>query len=106
MREVEIGIYCYLTADVLTQVLQKRSLSSPLQNIWILSKVLNLIGCHGNWKAKFMKKYLKITSEAIRGMKLKLYRNVHNISLYKSYVFIAVVHVFSLLLQLKVSIDL
>ena len=29
MGEVEIGIYCYLTADILTKVLQKCSLSSP-----------------------------------------------------------------------------
>ena len=52
------------------------------------------------------KKYSKIiSSEAIRGMKLKLCRNV-NISLYKNCVFIAVAHVLSLLWQLKVSIDL
>ena len=51
-------------------------------------QLLNLIGCHGNWNAKFAKKYSKIlSSEAIRGMKLKLCRNVHNISLYKKYVF-------------------
>ena len=24
--------------------------------IWILSKMLNLIGCRGNWKGKFAKK--------------------------------------------------
>ena len=49
---------------------------------------MNLIGCHGNRNAKFAKKYSKIfSSEAIRGMKLKLCRNVHNISLYKYYVF-------------------
>ena len=56
------------------------------------------------------KKYSKIIfSEAIRGMKLKLCRNVHNISLYKSYVFfffVAVAHVLSSLWQLKVPIDL
>ena len=32
MRKVEIGIYCCLTADILTKVLQKCSLSSPLLN--------------------------------------------------------------------------
>ena len=81
-------MYCYLTADILTKGLQKYSCSSPLPTIWILSKPLNLIGCHGNRNAKFVKKYLKIfCSEAIRGMKLKLCRNVHNISLYKNYVF-------------------
>ena len=35
-------------------------------------------------KSKFAKRYAKIiSSEAIRGMKLKLCRNVHNIKLYK-----------------------
>ena len=54
-----------------------------------------------------MKKCSKIiSSEAIRGMKLKLCRNVHNISLYKICVFIAVAHVLSLLWQLRFSIDL
>ena len=86
MEKVEIGIYCYLTVDILTKALQKCSLSSPLWSIWILSKLLNLIGCHGNRKDKFAKKCSKIfSSEAIRGMNLKLCRNVHNISLYKNY---------------------
>ena len=43
---------CCFTADVLTKNLQKCSLSSPLPNIWILSKPLNLIGCHGNRNVK------------------------------------------------------
>ena len=86
----------------LTTVLQKYSMSIPLPTIWILSKPLNLIGCHGNRKAKFAKTYSNIiSSEAIRGMKLKLCRNVHNISLYKNCIFIAIVHVLSLLWQLK-----
>ena len=88
MGKVEISIYCCLTADILTKVLQKYSLSSHLPNIWFLSKPLNLIGYHGNQNFKFAKKYSKIiSSEAIRGMKLKLHRKVHNISLYKNYVF-------------------
>ena len=79
------AIYCYLNAGILTKVLQKYSLSSPLPNISFLSKPLNLIGCHGNQKAKFEKKYSKlIYSEAIRGIKLKLCKNVHNIPLQKS----------------------
>ena len=81
MGKVKIGIYCYLTADILTKVFQKC-----------------LIGCHGNQNGnqrdKFAKTYSKIiSSEAIRGMKLKLCRNVHNISLHKKYVFIAVAYV-------------
>ena len=85
MGKVKVGIYCYLTADVLTEVLQKWPLSSPLPDILILSKPLNLIGSHGSRKAKFAKKKNKkiISSEAIRGIKLKLCRKVHNISLYK-----------------------
>ena len=76
---MKIGINYYLTADILTKILQNCSLSSPLPTIWILSKPLNLIG---NQKAKFAKKYSKtISSEAIRGMKQKLCRNVRNISL-------------------------
>ena len=75
------------TAEILTNVLQKCSLSSPLPNISFLSKSLNLIGCHGNRKLKFekKKKYKKvISSEAIRGIKLKFYRHVYSISLYKN----------------------
>ena len=57
MGKVKVGLYFYLTADILTKVFQKCSLSSPLLNIWILSKPLILIGCHGNRKDKFAKKY-------------------------------------------------
>ena len=48
-----------LIADMLTKVLQRCPLSSPLPNIRILSKPLNLIGCHGNRKDEFAKKYEK-----------------------------------------------
>ena len=58
---------------------------SPLRFIWILSRSLNLIGCHGNIKGKFSKKYSKInSSEAVWGIKLKLCRIVSNNSLYKN----------------------
>ena len=63
-------------------------LSGPLPNIYFLSKPLNSIGCHGNQKAQFAHKKSKInSSEAICGIKLKLCRNVHSISFYKSVVF-------------------
>ena len=79
----------------LIQVLQKCSLSSPLPNMYMnffqtaefdwfrglvamATKMLNL--------RKNIKKI--ISSEAIRGMKLKLYRNVHNMCLYKKNVFL------------------
>ena len=57
MEKVKVGLYFYLTADIFTEVFQKCSLSSPLTNIWILSKPLNLIGCYGNRNDKFAKKY-------------------------------------------------
>ena len=59
MGKVEIGIYFCVTADILTKVLQKCSWSSPLQTIWIWSKLLILIGGYGNRNVKFSKKKLK-----------------------------------------------
>ena len=59
MGKVEIGDYCCLTADFLTKVLQKCSLSGPLPNIWILSKPRNSIGCNGNRNVKSAKKKIK-----------------------------------------------
>ena len=57
-------------------------------------------------KGSIFEKYSKIfSSEIIRAMKLRLCIDVHDISLYIKYVFIAVAHVLSLLWQLKVSID-
>ena len=79
MGKVEIGNFCCLTADRFVY----RNVSWVV--IWILSKSksLNLIACHGNIKGKFSKKYSKIfSSEAVRGMKLKLCIHVHDISLY------------------------
>ena len=32
-------------------------LSNPLRNVSVLSRSVNLIGCHGNQNAKFAKKY-------------------------------------------------
>ena len=55
MGKNEIDIYCYLIADILTNVFQKGLLSGPLPNIYYLSKPLNMIGCHGNQKLKFAK---------------------------------------------------
>ena len=49
---LEVYLYFYLTADSLTKVLQKCSLSSPLPTILSLSKPLTWIGCHSNQKAK------------------------------------------------------
>ena len=57
MGKVKTGIYYYLIADILTNVFQKYLLNGPLPNIYFLSKPLNFIGCYGNQKAKFLKKY-------------------------------------------------
>ena len=59
MGKVEIGIYFCLTGDGLKKVLQKCFWSSPLPTIWILSQLLDLIGYHGNQKAKFKKKNIQ-----------------------------------------------
>ena len=81
MGKVKIGIFCYFIADILTKVLYL--LSGPPPNVFFVSKPLNFISCHGNQKAKFLKKKIN-SSEAIWGIKLKLCRNVHSMSLYKS----------------------
>ena len=94
MGKVEIGIYFCVTADILTKVLLKCFWSSPSTNLMNLSKLLILIGGHGNRKAKFSKKKKKpkknirkiFFSEAIWNMKLKLCINVHDSSLYINYV--------------------
>ena len=99
MGKVKVCLYFYLITHILTKVLQNYSLNNPLPHVSFLSNPLNL-------KAKCAKQYSKIiSSEAIRGIKRKFCRAVHNISRYKTCVFIAVAHVFSLLWQLKVSID-
>ena len=36
MGEMKIGIYCYLIADIFTNILQKYSFSGSLQNISFL----------------------------------------------------------------------
>ena len=55
---------------------------------------------------QFRKEYLKIiSSEAIRGIKLKLCRNVYSVGLYKNGVFLAIANALSLVGQLKVSIE-
>ena len=61
-----------------------------------------------SWQPKgwICEKYSKLNLEAIWEIKLKLWRNVHSISFYKSIVFIAVAYALWLLWQLRVSIDL
>ena len=38
-------------------------MSGPLPNLYILSKPLNLIGCHGNQKADFVKNIQESTQK-------------------------------------------
>ena len=63
-------------------------MSSPLCFTRLLSKSLDLIGCRGDVKGKFLKKKSKFFfSEIVRRMKLKLGILAKDIALYKSYVF-------------------
>ena len=82
-----VGLYFYLTADILTKVFQKCSLSSPLPNIWICPNCWIWLVAMATKRIISRKDIKIISSEAIRGMKLKLCRSVHNISLYKLFSF-------------------
>ena len=89
MGKVKIGIYCYmyLIADILTKVFWKYLLSGPPPNVYVVSKPLKLISCHVSQKAKFLWwvgwGVGNNFSEAVWGIKLKLCRNVHSMSLFK-----------------------
>ena len=79
----------------------------------LLSKPLYLIDCHGNQKAEFAKNIQKSTPQNLYwGIKLKLCRNVHSISLYKNNIYIYIfflllLHMhFLLLWQFRISTDL
>ena len=67
MGKIKIGIYWYFIADILTKVVWNCLLSGRLLNIYILSKPLNSIGCHGNKKAKFEKTIKKSTLKKLYG---------------------------------------
>ena len=81
---MKIGIYCYLIADILAKGFQKCLLSCPLPNIYIFfpnrSFSLVLMATESLNLLKYLKKIN--SSEAIRAIKLKLFRNVHSISLF------------------------
>ena len=70
MGKIEIGIYCYLIADLKKkknkkkQTKKKKNIlkwlsSGPLSNIHFLSKPHNFVGCHGNRKTKVSKNVIK-----------------------------------------------
>ena len=67
--------------------------------IWLVVMATQRLNLHPQKKKN-------ISSVGKRGIKLKLCRNVHNISLYKKGISNAIACVLSLLWQLKVSIDL
>ena len=88
MGKMKIGIYWYFTADILIKVFQKYFLSGPLPNIYFFFKPLNLIGCHGNQKAKFLKNIYIHNSKnqfprSYIGVKLNLCRSPRTFSHYK-----------------------
>ena len=107
--KMKIDINCCHIATVLIKLLQKCSLSSSLPKCvsFVQTCEFDLLPWQPkNWICQ--KQYSKInSSEAMSGIKLKLCSYVQTISLYKKGVcFIAVVQVFSLLWQLKVSTEL
>ena len=113
MGKVETGIYCCFAADIFDKSFTKMFLEYSLPNMYMIFFQTAEFDWFPGFVAmattnvKFAKKYSKIIFlEAIRGMKLKLYRNVHNICLYKKIFFIAVAHVHLSVWRLKVSIDL
>ena len=67
MGKIKIGLTCYFIADILKKVFLNCLLSGPLPSKYILSKPLNLIGYHGNQKAKFVKNIKKSTSQKLYG---------------------------------------
>ena len=67
METMKIGIYCYVIADILRNILQKGLLSGRLPNIYFLSKPLNLIGCHGNQNTIFVKNIQTPTAQKLYG---------------------------------------
>ena len=88
----------YPIAYILAKVLQKCSLKvlylayelCPTRWIWLVAMATERLNLRGGGSEIF-------SSEAITGMKLKLCRNIHNINLYKNYVFVDVAYVLWLL---------
>ena len=77
-----------INADILSKGFQKCSLSGIF-----LSKPFNFFGCHGNRNVNLRKILNNInSSEGIKAIKLKLFRHVHSISLYKSINFIVIAY--------------
>ena len=65
MGKMKIGMYCCFIADILMKAFKKCLLSGPLPNIYFLSNLLNLIGCHGNQKDNLQKNIQKSTPQKL-----------------------------------------
>ena len=106
MGKVKIGIYCYLTADILTKFSQKCSVSFPLPNTpFCCSLLICLVTMEPNGENSWILKN-ELLRSCLGDTADTLCRNGSNISLYKIIVFIVVAQALWLLWQLKVSIDL
>ena len=74
--KAQIDNFFCLNGDIWNLYLQKCLLRSPLHFIWLLSKLLNLIGYQGNKKV-----YFRNFTYTIRWKKLILYIHAYDISL-------------------------
>ena len=54
---MKIGIYCYPVADILAKKKSEIFIEWSSTKHKILVQTLDFIGCHGNRKIKFAKKY-------------------------------------------------
>ena len=97
MGKMKICIYWYFIADILTKVFLQifDEWSSTKQILFVQTSQFDWL----SWQPKgwICEKYSKLNSVAIWEIKLKLCRNVHSISFYKSIVFIAVTYALWLL---------
>ena len=65
-KKMKIGINLLLLhCRYFDESFKKYLLSGPVPNIYFLSKPFNLIGCHGNQKAKFAKNIKKSTPQKL-----------------------------------------
>ena len=87
MRQMKNGIYCYLIADILVKVSEMFVEWSSTKHIFFPNPSFSLV-VMATERLNVLKLFEKInSSEAIRVIKLNLFRNVHSISLYKNVVF-------------------
>ena len=88
MGKVEIDIYFCVTADILKTSFTEMFLEQSSTNLMNFVQIADFDWLPWQPKGKFSNKYSKMFfSEAIRGIKLKLCINVHDISLYINYIF-------------------